>query len=82
MPINNFAQLARFSDACGAEIPRWMRQRLRSFSDDIDGIQTFGIDVVSKLCERLLEQGAPGLHFYTMNRAGPIMSIWKNLGTV
>ena len=80
MPINNFAQLARFSDACGAEIPRWMRQRLQSFSDDIDSIQTFGIDVVSKLCEHLLEQGAPGLHFYTMNRAGPTMSIWKNLG--
>ncbi len=80
MPINNFSQLARFSDACGAEIPRWMRQRLQGFADDIDSIQTFGIDVVSRLCEYLLDQGAPGLHFYTMNRAGPTMGIWKNLG--
>jgi len=79
MPITNFHQLARFSDACGAEIPRWRRKRLQAFGEDMVSIRAFGEDVVTGLCERLLEQGAPGLHFYTMNRAEPSMSIWKNL---
>ena len=79
MPITNYTQLARFSDACGAEIPRWMRKRLESFGDDKEAISAFGEDVVTALCEQLLKAGAPGLHFYTMNRAEPILSIWKNL---
>jgi methylenetetrahydrofolate reductase (NADPH) len=79
MPITNYHQLARFSDVCGAEIPRWIRKRLETFDDDSDSIRAFGMDVVSRLCARLLEQGAPGLHFYTLNRAEPSMAIWKNL---
>lgn len=80
MPITNFKQLARFSDMCGAEIPRWIRKRLESYGDDLDSIRAFGLDVVTQMCARLLEQGAPGLHFYTMNRAGPTLAIWRNLG--
>lgn len=80
MPITNFVQLARFSDSCGAEIPRWLRKRLASFGDDLEGIRAYGSDVVSKLCEQLLSGGAPGLHFYTMNQAGPTLRIWRNLG--
>ena len=80
MPINNFTQLARFSDACGAEIPRWIRRRLQGFGDDIESIRAFGIDVVSELCRRLLDEGAPGLHFYTMNQSGPVLKIWENMG--
>ncbi len=80
MPITNFVQLARFSDSCGAEIPRWLRMRLASFGDDLEGIRSYGSDVVSKLCEQLLSGGAPGLHFYTMNQAGPTLQIWRNLG--
>ncbi len=80
MPITNFSSLVRFSDACGAEIPRWIRKRLEGFADDIEGIRAFGVDVVSRLCDRLLEQGAPGLHFYTMNQTGPTLKIWNNLG--
>ncbi len=80
MPIGNYTQLARFSDACGAEIPRWLRKRLEGFGDDLDQIRAFGIEVVSALCQRLLEQGAPGLHFYTMNQAGLTQAIWRNLG--
>ncbi len=80
MPITNYHQLARFSDVCGAEIPRWIRKRLETFDDDSDSIRAFGMDVVTRLCARLLEQGAPGLHFYTLNRAEPSMAIWKNLG--
>ncbi len=79
MPITNHTQLARFSDACGAEIPRWIRKRLEGYGDDIESIKSFGEEVVTSLCERLLEQGAPGLHFYTMNRAEPTASIWRNL---
>jgi len=79
MPITNFKQLARFSDNCGAEIPRWIRQRLEGFGDDLDSIRAFGLDVVTELCQRLLEQGAPGLHFYTMNRPGPTLAIWDRL---
>jgi methylenetetrahydrofolate reductase (NADPH) len=79
MPITNFAQLARFSDACGAEIPRWIRLKLASFGDDRASIQAFGLDVVGDLCERLLAAGAPGLHFYTMNQAGPTLELWRRL---
>ena len=80
MPITNFKQLARFSDACGAEIPRWIRRRLEGFGDDLDAIRTFGLDVTTELCDRLLSSGAPGLHFYTINRAGPTCTIWERLG--
>ena len=80
MPITNFAQLARFSDACGAEIPRWIRAKLASFGDDRSSIQAFGLDVVTDLCDRLLSEGAPGLHFYTMNQAGPALELWRRLG--
>jgi methylenetetrahydrofolate reductase (NADPH) len=80
MPITNYHQLARFSDNCGAEIPRWIRRRLEGFGEDIRSIRDFGEEVVTGLCTRLLEQGVPGLHFYTLNRAGPSIAIWKNLG--
>src|SRR5512134_548801 len=80
MPIANFSQLARFSDACGAEIPRWIRLKLQSFGDDAASIRSFGLDVVTDLCDRLLAQGAPGLHFYTMNQAGLTTTLWQRLG--
>ena len=80
MPITNYYQLARFSDACGAEIPRWIRKRLESYGEDLATIRAFGEEVVSNLCRRLLENGAPGLHFYTMNRAAPTLAICHNLG--
>ena len=80
MPITNYHQLARFSDACGAEIPRWIRKRLEAYGEDLQSIRAFGEEVVTRLCARLLEQNAPGLHFYTMNRAEPTLAIWKNLG--
>ena len=80
MPIGNFVQLARFSDACGAEMPRWLRQKLASFGDDLASIRSFGLDVVTDLCDRLLSAGAPGLHFYTMNQAGLTSIIWQRLG--
>ncbi len=80
MPIVRFAQLARFSDACGAEIPRWMRKTLESYGDDNASVQAFGLDVVTQLCEQLLAGGAPGLHFYTLNHADPAIEIWKRLG--
>ena len=80
MPIANFPQLARFSDACGAEIPRWLRLKMQSYGDDAESIRSYGLDVVTALCERLLSQGAPGLHFYTMNQAGLTTEIWKRLG--
>ena len=80
MPIVKFAQLARFSDACGAEHPRWMRRILGGFGDDNESAQAFGLDVVAQLCEKLLAGGAPGLHFYTLNQAGPALAIWKRLG--
>ena len=79
MPITNYKQLARFSDACGAEIPRWIRKRLESFGDDLGSLRAFGLDVTLRLCEKLLAAGAPGLHFYTMNRAEPTGTIWKQL---
>jgi methylenetetrahydrofolate reductase (NADPH) len=80
MPIINYTQLARFSDACGAEIPRWVRKRLESFGDDRGAIREFGLDVVTELCERLLARGAPGLHFYTMNQFEPTAEVVRRLG--
>jgi methylenetetrahydrofolate reductase (NADPH) len=80
MPINRFSQLARFSDACGAEIPRWIRRRLEGYGDDSASIRSFGLDVVTQLCDQLLRGGAPGLHFYTLNQAGPTTTIWQRLG--
>ncbi len=80
MPITNYSNLARFSDMCGSEIPRWIRKRLEAFADDTDSIKAFGEDVVTDLCHQLLEAGAPGLHFYSMNQADASMAIWKNLG--
>jgi methylenetetrahydrofolate reductase (NADPH) len=80
MPIGSFSKLARFSDACGAEIPRWMRKTFESYGDDSDSIRAFGLDVVTRLCERLLAEGAPGLHFYSMNMAGPTTEICRRLG--
>ncbi|MEQ8426464.1 MAG: methylenetetrahydrofolate reductase [NAD(P)H] [Gammaproteobacteria bacterium] len=80
MPIINCTQLRRFSDACGAEIPRWILQRLQEFGDDRISIRKFGVDVTTELCAELLEQGAPGLHFYTMNQSEACVQIWKNLG--
>lgn len=80
MPITNCAQLLRFSEACGAEIPRWIVKRLRDFGDDRVAIRSFGIDVVTRLCDSLLSQGAPGLHLYTMNQYPAAVAIWQNLG--
>lgn len=80
MPIGRFSQLARFSDACGAEIPRWIRRKLEGYGDDAASIRAFGLDVVTDLCDRLLAQGAPGLHFYTLNQAGLSTTIWQRLG--
>jgi methylenetetrahydrofolate reductase (NADPH) len=80
MPIFSSTKLARFSDACGAEIPRWIRIRLESFGDDTASIRAFGLDVVTDLCARLVERGAPGLHFYTMNSAALTTTIWQRLG--
>jgi len=80
MPITNYKQLARFSDACGAEIPRWIRKRLEGYDDDLEAIRRFGFDVVLRLCEQLLEGGAPGLHFYSMNRTEPVRALWQALG--
>jgi len=80
MPIGKFSQLARFSDACGAEIPRWVRKTLESYGDDSASVQAFGLDVVTQLSERLLAGGAPGLHFYTLNQSAPSLEIWKRLG--
>lgn len=80
MPIGNFSQLARFSDACGAEIPRWLRLKMQSFGDDAASIRGLGLDVVTQLCDRLLAAGAPGLHFYTMNQAVLASTIWQRLG--
>ena len=80
MPITNFTMLARFSDACGAEIPRWVRKRLEGYGDDIESIRAFGHDVVRSLCRKLIDGGAPGIHFYTMNQAAPTLRLWQDLG--
>lgn len=79
MPITNYSKLARFSDACGAEIPRWVRKQLEAYGDDSESIRAFGEQVITEMCERLLQGGAPGLHFYSMNLAGPSLAIWNNL---
>ncbi|WMW81263.1 methylenetetrahydrofolate reductase [NAD(P)H] [Undibacterium cyanobacteriorum] len=79
MPITNSSQLMRFSEMCGAEIPRWVRLKLASFGDDSASIKAFGLDVVTHMCERLLEGGAPGLHFYSLNQAAATTEIWKRL---
>jgi len=80
MPIVRFSQLARFSDTCGAEIPRWMRKTMEGFGDDNESVQAFGRDIVTSLCEKLLAGGAPGLHFYTLNQAAPCIAIVERLG--
>jgi len=80
MPILRFSQLARFSDNCGAEIPRWMRKTLEGYGDDVESVQAFGLDVVTQLCEKLIAGGAPGLHFYTLNQASASLEILKRLG--
>jgi methylenetetrahydrofolate reductase (NADPH) len=80
MPITNASQLLRFSDACGAEVPRWIRSRLEGFGDDKASIQAFGLEVVVDLCDQLRCAGVPGIHFYTMNQAGPVLAICDQLG--
>ncbi|WP_158775089.1 methylenetetrahydrofolate reductase [NAD(P)H] [Cobetia sp. L2A1] len=80
MPITNYTKLARFSESCGADIPRWIRKQLESYGDDSESIQQFGTEVISRMSERLLDGGAPGLHFYTLNQADPCLKVLKNLG--
>ena len=79
MPITQYAQLFRFSEMCGADIPRWMKKRLESFGDDKEAVRAFGLELVTNLCQRLLDNGAPGLHFYTMNQAVPTLVILDQL---
>jgi len=79
MPITNFTMLARFSDACGTEIPRWIRRRLEGYGDDMDSLKAFGTDVVSHLCEQLIDNGVPSLHFYTMNQSKATLEILANI---
>ncbi len=79
MPITNFTNLARFSDGTGAEIPRWLRKRMEGYADDTDSIQKLGLEFVTKMCEQLLKGGAPGLHFYSMNKVEPSKTIWQVL---
>ncbi len=80
MPIVNFSNLVRFSEMCGAEIPRWIRKQLEAYGDDSASIRKFGEEVVTEMCQKLLAAGAPGLHFYTLNQAEPSINIWQNLG--
>ncbi|MBU6487670.1 MAG: methylenetetrahydrofolate reductase [NAD(P)H] [Burkholderiales bacterium] len=80
MPITNYSQLMRFSEMCGAEVPRWIAKRLESFGDDKEAIRAFGLDVVTQLCERLVKEGAPGLHFYTLNAATATKAVCERLG--
>lgn len=80
MPIVNTAQLLRFSAACGAEVPRWIKLRLEAYGDDKASVQAFGLDVVARLGETLLQGGAPGIHFYTLNQAEPTLKLWRALG--
>jgi methylenetetrahydrofolate reductase (NADPH) len=80
MPIANFTQLKRFSDMCGAEIPRWLAKRLAAYGDDVESIREFAADVVANLCRRLVEGGAPALHFYTLNRAKATLSVIERMG--
>ena len=80
MPISNFSQLKRFSDACGAEIPRWIGKRMQAFGDDVDSIREFAADFVAQMCQRLVAGGAPGLHFYTLNLSRPTLGVLSRLG--
>ncbi len=80
MPIVRYSQLARFSEMCGAEIPRWMRKTLEGYGDDNESVQAFGLDAVTSLCEKLIAGGVPGLHFYTLNQSAPSLAIWNRLG--
>ncbi|MGM0517486.1 MAG: methylenetetrahydrofolate reductase [NAD(P)H] [Pseudomonadota bacterium] len=80
MPITNYQQLARFSDMCGADIPRWLRKRLEAFGDDLDSLRAFGHDVVAELCRQLVDAGAPGIHFYAMNRSQPVIRLTRDAG--
>ncbi|MFA9439009.1 methylenetetrahydrofolate reductase [NAD(P)H] [Uliginosibacterium sp. sgz301328] len=80
MPIASYSKLARFSETCGAEIPQWMRRKFESYGDDAESVRAFGLDVVTAMCQRLLDGGAPGLHFYTLNQAGLTSTICKRLG--
>jgi methylenetetrahydrofolate reductase (NADPH) len=82
MPINNFSQLARFSDGCGAEIPRWLRKRLEEFNDDIESLQAFTLDFLTDFTQKLIDSGVPGLHFYSMNRAEPTLTVCQRLGLI
>jgi methylenetetrahydrofolate reductase (NADPH) len=79
MPITGFANIVRFCSGCGADLPRWIKLRLEELESDKPGLQDFGAEVVTRLCETLLRGGAPGLHFYTINQAGPTLRLWKNL---
>jgi len=79
MPITNYQTLVRFSDTCGADIPRWIRKHLEAYQDDPQSLRAFGEEVVTRLCQQLLEAGAPGLHFYTLNQSGPTLKLWHNL---
>ena len=81
MPITNYKGLVRFSDNCGAEIPRWIRKQLEAYEDDKESLFAFGTDVVTDLCSRLLDAGAPGLHFYTLNQSQPTLEIWRRLNS-
>ncbi len=80
MPISNFSQLSRFSTACGAEVPRWLTNKMEGYMDDTASIKSFGLDFIAGMCEKLLRGGAPGLHFYTLNQAGLTSAIWQRLG--
>jgi methylenetetrahydrofolate reductase (NADPH) len=82
MPINNFSQLARFSDGCGAEIPRWLRKRLEQFNDDTESLQAFTLDFLTDFTQKLIDAGAPGLHFYSMNRVDPTLTVCQRLGLI
>lgn len=82
MPISNYEQLTRFSDTCGAEIPRWLRQQLKDRAEDKDALHAFGLDAVTQLCERLIKGGVPGLHFYTLNQADFVLEVVKRLNLV
>ncbi|TNF33397.1 MAG: methylenetetrahydrofolate reductase [NAD(P)H] [Gammaproteobacteria bacterium] len=79
MPITNYSNLARFSETCGAEIPQWLGKRLQAFGDDVESIRAYGADVVTDMCQRLLDAGVPGLHFYTLNQAEATLKVWENL---
>ncbi|WP_144815768.1 methylenetetrahydrofolate reductase [NAD(P)H] [Aerolutibacter ruishenii] len=82
MPISNFSQIRRFSELCGAEIPRWVAQRMQAYADDVDSVREFGAEVVAQLCRRLIDGGAPGLHFYTLNLSKPTLNVLARIGVV